>query len=95
MYKYTVRKGNKHSVERIKTKLNLLSLLIFSVISFQFNGENYLQIHGTAEKPLLEQHLQGTAPNIVQKAAFPFTHESSKTLERLKHARIRRSRPGP
>ena len=48
MYEYTVRKGNKHSVERIKTKLNLLSLLIFSVISFQFNGENYLQIHGTA-----------------------------------------------
>ena len=35
----------------------------------------------------------GTAPNIVQRSAFPYTHESSKTLERLKHAHS--SRAGP
>jgi len=91
--KLLLKTGIKPS-DKNKTKkenLALCNAISPSSAYLQTNTHEQLAFDNTAT--IAKRHFQGTAPNIVQKRAFPqrYTREN-KTLERLKHARAQEAR---
>ena len=74
-----------------KENLALCNAISPSSAYLKANTHEQLAFDNTAT--IAKRHFQGTAPNIVQKRAFPQRHtRENKTLERLKHTRAQEAR---